>query len=159
MPRLIALGLTLGAVLWCATLFLAPFAVRGSHPYLAVAAASVYGGASLICHQRPERSFHLGGVQQPVCARCAGLYVSGCFGALAAWVGGRRPRVPRRTRTVLALAAIPTAITFGVELLGLAYPSNSLRAISALPLGAAAAWVFVRALRAEGAAASRARAA
>jgi uncharacterized membrane protein len=151
--RLIAWGLTLGAVLWTATLFVAPAAVLGTHPRLGLAAALVYRGAGLICHQRPERSFHIGGVQQPVCARCAGLYVSGCFGALVAWAGAARARTPRRTRTLLAVAAIPTALTFGVELVGLAYPSNSLRAISALPLGAAAAWVFVQSLRAEAVAA------
>ena len=40
--------------------------------------------AGRVCHQRPERSFHVAGVQLPVCARCTGLYVSGAAGALAA---------------------------------------------------------------------------
>ena len=146
----------MGALLWAATLFVAPFALRSTHPGFATAAASVYRGAGLICHQRPERSFALAGVQQPVCARCAGLYVSGCFGALAAWAGWQ-PRLPRRTRALIAVAALPTALTVALEVAGLAYPSNSARALSALPLGAVTGWVFVLSLRAEGAAAAAAR--
>ena len=56
--------------------------VRGVRP---IAAAAVYAAGSLVCHQRPERSFHLAGAQLPVCARCLGLYVGGFVGAIA-WV-------------------------------------------------------------------------
>jgi hypothetical protein len=76
--------------------------------------------------------------------------VSGAAGALAAWVGSRRRvAVPSRTRAVLVTAAIPTVVTVGLEMLGVAHPSNAARALSALPLGLAAGWVFVRSLRAE----------
>jgi uncharacterized membrane protein len=147
--RRLAWALTAGALLWIVVIFLAPFALQ-SGPVLSTAAAFLYQGASLICHQRPERSFHLAGVQLPVCARCTGLYVSGAAAALSAWSGWRRPvAAPRRIRAVFALAAVPTAVTLVVELAGLAHPSNGLRALSALPLGAAAGWIFVRSLRAE----------
>jgi uncharacterized membrane protein len=146
--RGLAAALTAGALLWAVTLLLAPFALQRGRG-ASMASALIYQGASLICHQRPERSFHLAGIQLPVCARCAGLYLSGAAAALAAWSGRRRVAVPRATRTVLALAAIPTALTFAVELAGLVYPSNTVRALSALPLGAAAGWIFVRSLRAE----------
>jgi uncharacterized membrane protein len=149
--RLLAAILTLGALAWSATILVAPYALTSSHPRLVAAAASVYSGAGLICHQRAERSFHAAGVQQPVCARCAGLYVSGAAGALVAWVASRRPRAPRRSRIVLALAALPTVLTVITEFAGLAHPSNGVRAACALPLGAAAAWVFVQSLRAEAA--------
>ena len=150
MGRALAAVLTIGALAWSATLFIAPFALTSRHPRLVTAAAAVYSGAGLICHQRTERSFHLAGVQQPVCARCTGLYLSGAAGALVAWTW-RRPRVPRRTRSVLALTAIPTALTVALEFAGLLHPSNTARALCALPLGAAAAWVFVQSLRAEAA--------
>lgn len=32
--------------------------------------------SSLICHRKPERSFHINGHQFPVCARCTGFYIS-----------------------------------------------------------------------------------
>lgn len=151
MERLFAAGLTLGALAWSVILLSAPYGLTSDNPRLVAAAAGVYSGAGLICHQRNERSFHLAGVQQPVCARCTGLYLSGAAGALVAWVGSRRPRAPRRTRTVLVLAAVPTVVTVALEFAGLAHPSNIVRAVCAWPLGAAAAWVFVRSLRAEAA--------
>jgi uncharacterized membrane protein len=148
--RWLAAVLTGGALLWSLTLFVAPAALVSGNPRAAAAAALVYEGAGLVCHQRSERSFHLGGIQQPVCARCTGLYLAGAAGALAAWAGARRrPAPPRRVRVALALASLPTALTFAVEFIGIAHPSSAVRAVCAIPLGAAVGWVFVRSLRAE----------
>ena len=150
MQRALAAILTIGAIAWSAALFLAPHALTGGSPRFASAAATLYQAAGLICHQRPERSFHLAGAQQPVCARCTGLYVSGAV-ALVAWLVSRRPRMPRRTRVIIAAAAIPTALSVALEFIGLLHSSNTLRAVSALPLGAAAGWIFIQSLRAEAA--------
>lgn len=38
-------------------------------------AKSMLWGASLGCHQLPERSFHFRGYQFPVCARCTGTFL------------------------------------------------------------------------------------
>ena len=113
-------------------------------PLVALAARAA---GSLVCHQRPERSFTAGAGPFPVCARCTGLYLSGLIGALAAWRG--RPRLPPHLRAVLLGAAVPTALTVAVEWGGIAAPSNLLRAAAALPLGGTAAWVIIRLLRAE----------
>ena len=59
-----------------------------------MAAAGTYLIGGVVCHQRPERSFHLHGVQMPVCARCAGLYLGAGLGVLAA-AGFRRRGVGR----------------------------------------------------------------
>ena len=148
MERRLAATLTAGALLWAVALFLAPLTVDAGG-WLAAPAGLVYEIARRICHQRPERSFHLAGVQLPVCARCAGLYVSGAAAALAAWIGRGREGSADTTRILLGLAAGPTAVTVAMELAGLAHPGNVARACSALPLGAAAGWIFVRSLRAE----------
>ena len=138
------------------TLLLAPLALERGGGAAAVAVA-IYEGAGLICHQRPARSFHLAGVPMPVCARCSGLYFSGAAGALLAW-RRRRSGVarPRSTRFVLLAAAVPMAISVAGELAGVIPSANSSRMISALPLGAAAGWIFVRSLRSEGEPAQRA---
>jgi uncharacterized membrane protein len=141
--------LTIAAVLWLVTLFAAPYALMSGNPRLVSAAAMVYSGAGLICHQRAARSFHLAGVQLPVCGRCTGFYLSGACGALLAWIVSRRPRVPSNTRRILLLASIPTAISVVLEWSGVLDPSNIGRALCALPLGATAAWIFVQSLRAE----------
>jgi uncharacterized membrane protein len=150
--RALALLLTIGAIAWSTALFAAPHALTSRSPRLNSMAAALYQGAGLICHQRSERSFHLAGVQLPVCGRCTGLYVSGAVGAMIAWVVSRRPRVPRRTRAILIAAALPTAFSVSLEFVGLLHSSNTLRAITALPLGAAAGWIFTQSLRAEAAA-------
>jgi hypothetical protein len=45
---------------------------------------AVYGTGSVVCHQLPERSFHVWGAQMPVCARCAGIYLGAAIAALVA---------------------------------------------------------------------------
>ncbi len=148
MPRSTALFLTAGAVVWVAIIVVAPLAL--AHGYT-LFPALVYEAGGPICHQRPERSFHLAGVQLPVCARCFGLYASGAVGAVAASVAGVPPArrsEDRNAATALALAASPTAFTVATEWIGILHPGGVARAIAALPLGIAAGWLFVRALRA-----------
>lgn len=142
MPRA-ALALTLAALIWTAALVAAPPAL--AHPGLAVPAAVVYAASARLCHQRPERSFALAGRQMPVCARCLGLYVAGALGAAVAWGSRRRPGP--EVRRLIAVAAVPTAVTWTTEVLGLAGWSNVIRAAAALPLGLAGGWVFVQLLR------------
>lgn len=96
-----------------------------------------------ICHQRPERSFFIAGSQLPVCARCLGLYVgAGVAVPLALLMTSPVPVL--RARTTLLLAALPTAITWTLEVSGAAHFSNAVRFTSALPLGCAAAWLVLR---------------
>ncbi len=95
----------------------------------------------------------------PVCARCTGLYASAAAGAAFALaqarLGGSRALGVRKSlrastaRTILLVAAIPTAVTVIVEWLGLMDPGSVARFLAALPLGAAAAWVVATAAREE----------
>lgn len=142
MARALAIALTIGSLVWVAALF-AGASLYGSGLLPSV----VYGAASLVCHQRPERSFVFAGAQFPVCARCAGLYLSGTLGALLAWSSLRA--APQHSRGLLLIAAIPTLATIPVEWLGISPLSNAVRAAAAVPLGAASGWTFARALRAE----------
>jgi uncharacterized membrane protein len=149
MHRVIAVGLTVGGVVWMLAMILAPLAA--AHGVASPVVVLVYEAAGLVCHQRPDRSFHIAGTPLPVCARCLGLYASGAAGSLIAWFESADIlAVQRRTaRIVLATAALPTALTVAAEWLGLLRPSSVTRAVCALPLGAAVGWMFVRMLRAE----------
>jgi Predicted membrane protein (DUF2085) len=147
--RAAALLLTATAVMWVAIVVAAPLAL--AHGYV-VLPTIVYEAAGLICHQRPERSFHLAGIQLPVCARCFGLYASGAAGALAGCLAGLSISgrvLTRRATLALVLASLPTAGTVALEWAGLLHPGSAARAAAALPLGALAGWLFVRALAAE----------
>ena len=142
MHRNLAAVLTAAALVWAVAILAAPFAL-GTQRFAAPAAIT-YIAADRICHQRPDRSFHLDGAQLPVCARCAGLYLSAAAGVLVAWTPRRRWRAGR---TALAIAAAPTIVTWGLEVAGVMSFSNLARAIAAVPLGAVGGWLFVRMLR------------
>lgn len=138
-----AAGVTCAALAWVTLVVTAPVALsRGRLPAVTLA---VYQAGALVCHQRPERSFHLAGVQLPVCARCFGLYLSGAVGLTLA--SRRRHALPTRAaRTLLALAALPIATTVALEWLGMIETSNLQRMLTGLPLGFAAGVVILRSL-------------
>jgi uncharacterized membrane protein len=106
--------------------------------------ALAYAIGGMVCHQQPDRSFHMAGAQLPVCARCTGLYVSAAVGVLGAWGAWRLwPRWRTRLepggagwRQALLLAALPTILTVLLEWAGLWAPGNALRAVAGVPLGA-----------------------
>jgi uncharacterized membrane protein len=115
------------------------------------AGAIVYGFGSLICHQIPERSFHLADFQLPVCARCFGIYIGASAGAAHAWMRTTTShrtvsRAPWVSWRLAILAACPTLLTVALETAGAWYPSNLTRALAGAPLGVLAGLVVVGAL-------------
>jgi uncharacterized membrane protein len=147
MRTLPAGALPAAACLWLVLLISAPLALtRGAVP---VGTLGVYTSASLLCHQRAERSFAVGGAQMPVCGRCFGLYLAGALGAVAALVSRRRPApAAAAVRLALALAAAPMLLSVGLEWTGAVGGSNASRFASALPLGLAAGWFLQRTIAA-----------
>ena len=114
--------------------------------------AVVYGLGSFICHQIPERSFHLAGFQLPVCARCLGLYAGVAAGVVGRhWLVPARTtlralEVPRKARWLAGVAAVPTLLTLALETFGLWIPSNLVRAVAGVPFGAVVGLVVMSAL-------------
>ena len=139
-------GLVVASVAWLGAIVVAPLMIASHRPALSLGAAGLYAAGARICHQRPERGFLIAGRPMPVCARCSGLYAGAALAgplALTAVAG----LSSRRARQFAAIAALPTLITWGLEMAGLAHPSNSLRFAAALPLGLAAAWLVLTTLR------------
>lgn len=139
--------LALVTTLWSAAIVAAP---AGETPRLS---ALTYAAGAMVCHQRPERSFHRGAAQYPVCARCFGLY-TGAVAGVAAWalIAGVRPvartralHTTRNFRRVLILAAVPTIVTVATAAAGWWDASGVTRAVLAFPLGAAIAAVVTAA--------------
>ena len=132
------------AVAWAAVIPLAALAAGPGVPAaVQVGAALPYAIGAVICHQQPARSFALWSHQLPVCARCTGIYAGAALVTLAAAL---RSPVVRRRRTLLLLAALPTIATLVFEWSTGITPSNLLRAITGVLLGAAVAWVILAAL-------------
>jgi uncharacterized membrane protein len=106
----------------------------------AAPAGMTYALGSLICHQLSDRSFHLGAVQLPVCARCLGIYAGCAVGTCGFMRLGRDPR------RIILFAALPTILTVVAESVGLWRTSNVTRFIAGAPLGFAVALVLIAAL-------------
>ena len=140
-------------LVWAALLVAVPWLASRDHAPLPASALliAVYGIGSLVCHQLPERSYHLWAAQMPVCARCAGIYVGavlGAIGARAFQASGSRSteslalRIPRM---VLGVAAAPTALTLVYEWTTGAMPSHAIRAAAGAAIGLGVSWLVVAA--------------
>jgi len=145
------------AIAWSLALPLAPMvASRPQTSSIGYAfALAIYAAGSLICHQRPERSFHLLGTPLPVCARCAGIYAGAAITVVLVMAGSLKSHVSRLkahrletsdVRLILLVSALPTAATLLYEWTTGQTPGNWIRAASGAPIGAAVAWI-VRAVR------------
>lgn len=112
-------AMILGAVLWCALIVAAPMFQLGP----------VYAFFSLVCHQLPERSWHIHGEQLAVCIRCTSIY----FGFLAGLIV---PSVRPNVQWLLTAAALTLAQWL---LAATVLDSVALRAATGVLLGASAA--------------------
>lgn len=105
-------------------------------PFLPVAlSAVVYLAGSVVCHQLADRSYHVGGAQLPVCARCIGVY----WGFAAGLLASRLVAAPRWHRgSVLALltgAVATNLVTVAYESLQQVPTSHALRTAAGAILG------------------------
>ncbi len=132
------------AIAWLLALPAGAFLAAREHASVLVHAAAfgLYSIGSLICHQRPERSFHLWSAQLPVCARCTGIYLGAVVGLVRRPQGG--PRSAPEARWLLLAAAVPTLATLVYEWTTGVAPSNWTRWAAGLPLGAVVSWLVLR---------------
>lgn len=131
-----ATALAVAVSVWSAAIWTAPAAT----PSGAGGAALVYLAGSFVCHQRPERSFHVAGAQLPVCARCASLYTGGALGMLGWMLARARRRRPvdhRRALWWLAAASVPAVVSVSGSITGWWDGTNLLRAAMSMPFGVA----------------------
>ncbi len=90
---------------------LAPLAQAYGHPAISF---TIYKIFSFLCHQIPERSFHLAGHQFGVCSRCTGLYAGFAVAALVYPLARSLQRTDTPSRLWLVLATLPLIIDFAL---------------------------------------------
>ena len=94
-----------------ALIITAPLAQAGNHTGFS---STIYKAFSFICHQIPERSFHVAGHQFAVCSRCTGLYAGFALAALIYPLARSLKRSDTPRRIWLILAAVPLLIDFAL---------------------------------------------
>jgi uncharacterized membrane protein len=146
------------ALVWLAALVAAPYAVTHRDPGDVVfrAGAAVYVIGRLVCHQDPDRSFHVWHTQLPVCGRCTGIYCGAAAGAVLAFIARRSKSrrhaepesspQPGRWRTVVLWSSLPVAVSVVMEWAGWFGQSTPWRAATGLPLGLVVAWLLAEAV-------------
>src|SRR2546429_4828759 len=77
-------------------------------------AHTIYQAFSFLCHQIPERSFHVAGYQFAVCSRCTGIYTGFAMAALSYPLITSLEHTRTPSRLWLILAAVPLAIDFAL---------------------------------------------
>ncbi len=106
-------------------------------------------GFDLTCHQIPERSFQVGGVQFALCHRCTAVVAGLAIGSLAVVVFRKVDGpISVHLRTILILSVLPMIVDWGVDAVGLGTSIPFSRVATGLVFGLVAGYTFARALAA-----------
>lgn len=119
-----------------AAIVAAPIAAAQGHPTLA---SDTYKTFSYLCHQIPERSFHLAGHPFGVCSRCTGLYAGFALATLALPLARSLKRTDTPHIIWLLLSGVPLAIDFGLTYFGWWENNHFTRVTTGALFGAVAA--------------------
>jgi uncharacterized membrane protein len=100
-----------------------------------------------VCHQLPDRTFHVHGLPLAVCQRCFGVYV-GLAAAMLVWpfVRQHADALGRSTLAVLAAGTVPLGIDWALTVLGVWQNTPFTRTATGLLFGLVAGAVLARAL-------------
>jgi uncharacterized membrane protein len=129
--------------LWVLAIVLAPTAKAIG---LTAVSAPLYHFYSFLCHQRPERSFHIAGEQFAVCSRCFGVYFGLLFGFIIYPWWRRIEEIEPLPRFWLFLSLIPIGVDWSLTIFGIWENTHLSRFVTGLILGVACATFIVPAL-------------
>ena len=128
---------------WVFVILLAPVAKANGFDGIS---APIYRFFSYICHQMPERSFHVENHPFAVCSRCFGVYFGLFFGFLIYPFVRKIEDIEPLPRVWLFLAMIPIGVDWSLGAFDIWENTHLSRFITGLILGAACAIYIVPAL-------------
>ena len=111
-----------------------------------ISASPIYNIFGYICHQIPERSFHLFGYQFAVCSRCFGVYAGLLLGILTYRLSRPVDSIEPLPRFWLFLSMVPIGIDWSLGVFGIWENTHFTRFVTGLILGTACAVYIVPAL-------------
>ncbi len=101
-----------------------------------------------VCHQLPDRSFWIDGVQLAVCHRCYGIYAGLFLGTLLlTFIGTHASRLYRKARWLLIVGLLPPALDWGLQLVHLWQNTPLSRVLTGLWFGLVAGLLLAATLR------------
>lgn len=103
----------------------------------------IYNAFSYLCHQIPERSFHLAGHPFAVCSRCTGLYAGFAVATLALPLLRSLKRTDTPHVIWLLLSVVPLTIDFGLTYFEIWENNHFTRVTTGALFGAVAALFVV----------------
>ena len=118
----------------------APVALSQGHPQFA---AAIYKVFSFVCHQIPDRSFHLAEHQFAVCSRCTGLYAGFAVAALSYPLVRSLKSTDTPPRLWLILSAVPLTIDFALGYFSIWENNHLSRLTTGALLGAVAVFYIL----------------
>ncbi|WP_174591819.1 DUF2085 domain-containing protein [Methanocella conradii] len=118
------------------------FSILGPAPLAIAISDAIFRFFSLFCHQLPWRSLFFNGIQMPVCARCASIYVATALGLAFFRLKGYGGREFRMNWPLLILLFVPTGVDGFTQYLGLRESTNLLRLITGFPYGLGYAYLL-----------------
>jgi uncharacterized membrane protein len=130
-------------LVWVSLILVAPVAKANG---FAAISSPLYHFFSFICHQRPERSFHVEGEQFAVCSRCFGVYLGLLLGFVIYPLWRNISEIEPLPRFWLFLSLIPITIDWSLTIFGIWENTQLSRLITGLILGVACAIFIVPAL-------------
>lgn len=106
------------------------------------AAGNIYWAFGFLCHQLPERAFHLEGHAMGVCARCTGIYAGFAASVLFYPLLRSLRHVDTPRRIWLLAASVPIAVDFALGIFGI-WPNTHFSRFATGAIFGAACALFV----------------
>jgi len=139
-PLLMWLLLAFGSAATIGLIVGAPLALKAGSPFIAL---TLYRSFSYLCHQLPERSFFITAHPFAVCSRCFGLYAGFATAVIIYPLVKSLRTTEAPARKWLLLAAVPMAIDFSIEFLGLGHNTHFSRFSTGALIGSVAVFYIV----------------
>lgn len=129
--------------IWNAAILLAPLLKAGG---LEGASSPIYHFFGFVCHQIPQRSFHIDNEPFAVCSRCFGVYFGLLSGFVIYPIWRRLDDIEPLPRFWLFLSLIPITIDWSLTIFGIWENTQLSRVITGLILGFVCAVYIVPAI-------------
>ncbi|MBK6795507.1 MAG: DUF2085 domain-containing protein [Acidobacteria bacterium] len=137
---IVYLGLLMLSVLWLALIVLPSLLMAGDK---VAASLILYQGFSAVCHQIPDRTYHLLGFPLGVCSRCTAIYAGFLAGLVTYPFISPLDKEEFPDRRLLILAGIPMALDFAGGLTGLFANTFLSRGITGFVFGGVSAFYLM----------------